>query len=404
MPVPGDTQSERYVWILVTGAIGAFLFGWGTGSNDVANAFGTSVGAKTLTLKQAIFLAIAFEFTGALVLGRVTADTIAGGIARQDTFTENAPAFAFGMSIVLWLGFFWQFFASYMGWNVSATHSMIGGIVGFAMAWGGPSSVYWAEADPGKAVPLKGVVPIVLSWFISPVLTGAASALIYGLCNFLVLRSPHSLERSFYVLPVLVFSTVLINIYFVFTKGAKKSFSASDDWSDAKALWIAAVIGAGCSILSGIFGIPYLKYKVKMRLGNQADHAEVVNAEAVVIIPDKVADPVGLIINSVPNDEVVVVSGKRFGDALPEQTSEENAKSKMEAVRKLAMRGIDYDIHGQIEIDPVVAAIHANAKNWDPDTEYVFGFLQVISAVCVIFAHGAGEVGYMAGPDRKSVV
>lgn len=62
------------------------------------------------------------------------------------------------------------------------------------------------------------------------------------------------------------------------------------------------------------------------------------------------------------------------------------------------MRGVDYDIHAVAEEDPLVAAIHANAEKWDPDTEFVFGFLQVVSAICVIFAHGAGEVGYMAGP------
>jgi hypothetical protein len=62
------------------------------------------------------------------------------------------------------------------------------------------------------------------------------------------------------------------------------------------------------------------------------------------------------------------------------------------------MRGVEYDIHQKVEEDPLIAAIHANAEKWDPDTEFIFGFLQVVSAICVIFAHGAGEVGYMAGP------
>ncbi len=85
-----------------------------------------------------------------------------------------------------------------------------------------------------KAPPIKGVVPIILSWFFSPILTACASAVIYGLNVFFVLRSEHSTSRSVYVLPILVFSTVMIDIYFVFTKGAKKSFAPDDDWSDSK--------------------------------------------------------------------------------------------------------------------------------------------------------------------------
>ena len=62
------------------------------------------------------------------------------------------------------------------------------------------------------------------------------------------------------------------------------------------------------------------------------------------------------------------------------------------------LSGTEYDIHSVIEEDPLVAKIHANAEKFDPKTEVVFSYLQVFSAIAVIFAHGAGEVGYMAGP------
>jgi len=41
--------------------------------------------------------------------------------------------------------------------------------------------------------------------------------------------------------------------------------------------------------------------------------------------------------------------------------------------------------------------LHDNAEKFDPRTETAFKFLQIFSACCVMFAHGAGEVGYMAG-------
>jgi sodium-dependent phosphate transporter len=107
----------------------------------------------------------------------------------------------------------------------------------------------------------------------------------------------------------------------------------------------------------------------------------------------------------------VVLHGSAFGAVEPHDAGKPNSPPTLSAAedkqhstpaaqtwKERIMRGVEYDIHGQVEEDPVVAAIHANAEKWDDDTEYIFGYLQVISAVCVIFAHGAGEVGYMAGP------
>ncbi|KAG6558217.1 hypothetical protein Mapa_000400 [Marchantia paleacea] len=72
---------EEYPWLVIVGAFVAFGFGFGTGANDVVNAFGTSVGSKSLTMRQAVIIASIFEFAGTLLLGRVSTDTIASGIA-----------------------------------------------------------------------------------------------------------------------------------------------------------------------------------------------------------------------------------------------------------------------------------------------------------------------------------
>ena len=151
-----------------------------SGANDVANAFATSVGAKTLKLWHAVLLAIVFEFTGALLLGRVTTSVIAGGIAVRERareakerapravraptppslppcqnvkdFQNNPEAYAYGMVIALSVGFFWQWWASWKGLNVSATHSIIAGIMGFSLVWNGVNGVNWATPDR-KAFP-----------------------------------------------------------------------------------------------------------------------------------------------------------------------------------------------------------------------------------------------------------
>jgi hypothetical protein len=90
----------------------------------------------------------------------------------------------------------------------------------------------------------------------------------YSITRYCVLLSPNSTERSYNVLPIMVFFTILIDIYFTFTEGAKKSFSAEDDWSDAKALWISVVTAAGCSLFSLIFGIPFLIKKLVQKIAN----------------------------------------------------------------------------------------------------------------------------------------
>jgi solute carrier family 20 (sodium-dependent phosphate transporter) len=99
-------------------------FGFATGSNDVANAFATSVGSKSLTMRQAIIIAAVFEFLGAMVLGRVTTGIIARGVADVSVFNEEPEVYAYGMICALSVGAIWQLWASYAGYNVSATQSV----------------------------------------------------------------------------------------------------------------------------------------------------------------------------------------------------------------------------------------------------------------------------------------
>jgi sodium-dependent phosphate transporter len=79
-------KQPQYEYIVAIGVIGALGFGYGTGTNDVANAFGTFVGSGALTNRQACAMAACFKFFGALVLGRVSVSTIAGGIADAKVF------------------------------------------------------------------------------------------------------------------------------------------------------------------------------------------------------------------------------------------------------------------------------------------------------------------------------
>lgn len=440
---------ESYQWLVIVGALGAFLFGWGTGSNDVANAFGTSVGSGALTLKQAILIAAIFEFTGAMVLGRVSTSTIAGGIAditvfQKATDCNGALAYGYGMMWTLILGGLWQGWASYVGLNVSATHSIIAGIIGFSLQFR-KNGVLWLTSSPTSIPPYQGIVPIVITWFFAPIVTAISSASIFLITRTLILRLENSYNKSFYLLPIFVFGTTWINIYFVFTKGAKKTFQeqgtgTSEDWSDDKAAWVAAVVAVSLSIISYL-SIPLVKIWV-----NKWVEKEKIQKEQRLLKREKIMEEMGILQSNGENNKIAIIendNSKEDDNEIYQVTinndgkeneyekniSNETLNKPTKSISTDSLSTYKNDIKGleippDIMIDPIgnikaqwknllnfdygmdyfddlndlVEEMHDRAEKFDPMTEKVFGFLQIFSATCVMFAHGAGEVGYMAGP------
>ena len=75
------------------------------------------------------------------------------------------------------------------------------------------------------------------------------------------------------MLPVLALFTVFVDIHFVLTKSAKKSFSPDDNWTDDKSAWVSIVIAIECSLASAAFGIPYFRSKLRSKQVADADAA-----------------------------------------------------------------------------------------------------------------------------------
>ena len=123
----------------------AIIFGlymtWGIGANDLANAMGTSVGAGAVTIKQAIAIAIVFEFSGAVLAGGHVTSTIRKGIIDPTSIVNSPEILVYGMLAALLAAAFWLMVASWKGWPVSTTHSIIGAIIGFAIVGIGPDAV-----------------------------------------------------------------------------------------------------------------------------------------------------------------------------------------------------------------------------------------------------------------------
>ena len=161
--------------LITTIAFGVFM-AFNIGGNDVANSFGTSVGAKTLTLKQALIIAAIFEVSGAVLAGEEVTETVKSGIVDLESFDLDPLHFALIMMAALLGAAVWLLVATRMGWPVSTTHSIIGGIVGASLTLGftqhlggGVEIVQWGE-----------IGQIAVSWVLSPLLGGICSWLLYG--------------------------------------------------------------------------------------------------------------------------------------------------------------------------------------------------------------------------------
>ncbi len=171
--------SNVTLFVLAT-AFGLFM-AFNIGGNDVANSFGTSVGAGTLTIKQALAVAAIFEVSGAMIAGGAVTDTIRKGIVDLNQLTGSAGFdamdFVYIMMSALLAAALWLLVATRKGWPVSTTHSIIGGIVGSSITLGAMVS---GMGDAFGLVQWSQIGAIVASWILSPVLGGVVSYTLYS--------------------------------------------------------------------------------------------------------------------------------------------------------------------------------------------------------------------------------
>jgi PiT family inorganic phosphate transporter len=170
--------------------IAGFFMAWGIGANDVANAMGTSVGSGALTIRQAILIAIVFEFLGAYLAGGEVTETIRKGIIDPGMLKDSPELLVYGMMSALFAAGTWLLIASVRGWPVSTTHSIVGAIVGFAAVGISVDSVNWSQ-----------VGTIAASWVISPLLAGSISFALFLSVQKLILDQEDPFSRAKQLIP-----------------------------------------------------------------------------------------------------------------------------------------------------------------------------------------------------------
>jgi len=369
---------QQYTWMIVIHGIVAWLDAYGIGANDVANSFGTSVGSKTLKLWSAVVLAGIFEFLGAVLLGGSVTRTIAGGIARSATFQAQPALFMFGMLCAETGACVWILVATYFELPVSTTHSIVGGVVGFSLVYGGKDAVIWWQQRPDFPY-IGGMVPIFVSWILSPTVAALFSYLLFIITRSVVLRRQNSTKMAYWALPAFIFLTIWANLYFMLTKGVRAV--ATIDY--ATGAWITTVTAVGCAVLSIVIGFPLINKKLKAMEEEKTVHAA--KGE----------------LNGHWIDEKTDEFQERIASKLEPYPVDPNDKSMGAYLRRFqnwALSGISHDVHKDIRDDDKLVAMHDDAEHFKPETEQVFKYLQVLSACAVAFAHGANDVGNAIGP------
>ena len=242
--------------VLITTVIFGAFMAFNIGGNDVANAFGTSVGAGTLTMKQALLVAAVFEVSGALLAGGDVTDTVKSGIVDLSAVALDPMDFAFIMMAALLGASVWLLVATRMGWPVSTTHAIIGGIIGasltigFVTGTGGFSMVQWSE-----------VGQIAISWVLSPALGGLAAFLIYGLIKKHVLGDALSHTLKPHMLAPVSPAQGTIDAQIDEATTAAEAGAESDSIGTHTSLqrWVPLVAAAGAVIITAMLLFKGLK-------------------------------------------------------------------------------------------------------------------------------------------------
>ena len=197
------------VLIILAIVFGVFM-AWGIGANDVANAMGTSVGSGAVTIKQAVIIAVIFEFSGAILAGGEVTATIRKGILDTALFVNDPHLLVYGMLASLLAAGTWLLIASSLGWPVSTTHSIVGAIVGFGAVGVGVDAVEWNQ-----------VIKIVMSWIVSPVLAGAIAFSLFRSLQNLIIDTDHPFNNAKKYVPYYMFLVGLVVSLVTIFKGLK---------------------------------------------------------------------------------------------------------------------------------------------------------------------------------------
>ncbi len=184
--------------ILILGIAAGLYMAWNIGANDVANGMASAVGAKAITLRQAVYIAGILDFVGAAFIGSHVTSAIRKNIVDPSVLSDPNTV-SLGLLAALLAASFWVFFATWRQLPVSTTHSVVGAMIGFGLITGGISVIRWGK-----------VLLIVLSWIMSPFFASLLAFLMFRFIRNRILSRPDMFVKALRWSPFFAGLTIFI--------------------------------------------------------------------------------------------------------------------------------------------------------------------------------------------------
>ncbi|MCF8067646.1 MAG: inorganic phosphate transporter [Desulfobacterales bacterium] len=218
--------------ILIIGYIFGFYMAWNIGANDVANSMASSVGAKAITIRQAVFIAGILNLVGAIFIGSNVTETIRKGIVSTEVMSDPHIALIGALSALLSAAL-WVSFATWKALPVSTTHSIVGSMVGYGIMAGGFSVIKWGK-----------LLQVVLSWIVSPVFSIIIAFILFRIIAKTIISRKDHFIRALKYSPVFIGTTGFIVILsFLFKTPLGKKLNVDMSTALIMSFLLAAILG-----------------------------------------------------------------------------------------------------------------------------------------------------------------
>ena len=387
------------------------------------------------------------EFGGAVGVGARVADTIRTKVVDIDLFESNPAMLMLGMMCAIAGSAIWLSFCTKMGLTVSTTHSIMGGVIGMGVALVGTDGVIWADFSSGEIS--SGVASVFLAWIIAPGLSAIFASIVFLITKYAVMLRSNPVLKGLMTVPIYFGMTAALLTMLMVWKGG----SIEITFNTAETVGMIIGVGAAWALVVTIFFVPWL-YRIVIKDDWQLRWWHIAQGPLLLRRPPPPQQPEGAkggirdfyeghltrdeldavraggrvednentTTDDVNNKEAVVnaASGsagsesdvnERDANKFPEEKSLVGPKPEgpwhnravlFWWVKYIFLRGVDQDIvnlqHKRTALTGDLAAIHAHVPHYDNKAEYLFTFVQVMTACTASFTHGANDVANAIGP------